>query len=249
MKMLLSATALTAALAAGACAHASTSFTNGSFEQTLSGLGGINYGGTQATGWYVPNGGYSFIFDADAANGSGVANGEYVGGLGLWSTGNGGVDTIVASPDGGNFIAQDGAFEQAPINQDITGLVVGKTYSVGFDYAAAQQIGYSGATTDLWNVSLGGGAAQSTPVIDLPSHAFSGWSYDSFRFVASATEETLSFSAVGTPGGEPPFALLDGVTFSGAPEPATWVMMILGLGGLGAAARRTRARSVGGAIA
>jgi hypothetical protein len=250
MKLVLSMAAMAAALAAGASAQATSSFTNGSFEQTLSGLGGINYGGTQAIGWYVPNGGYSFIFDAAAADGSGVANGEYAGGLGLWSTGNGGLDTLAASPDGGNFIAQDGAFEQAPINQDITGLVIGKTYKVGFYDAAAQQDGYTGATTDLWKVRLGGGAAKSTSAIDLPSHGFSGWTHDSFQFVANATEETLSFSAVGAPAGEPPFALLDGVTFSGGvAEPATWAMMILGLGGLGAAARLRRTRSLVDAIA
>ena len=54
----------------------------------------------------------------------------------------------------------------------------------------------------------------------------------------------LKFLAVGTPTGVPPFSLLDGVTMNavgGVPEPATWAMMILGIGGIGAMARRRRA--------
>jgi hypothetical protein len=226
---------------AGGSTAGATSFINGSFEATSNGLGIINYEDTQATDWSVPNGGYTFIFDAAAADGGGVPNYEYAGGMGLWSTGNGGLNTITASPSGGNFIAQDGVFELSPIQQAITGLTSGQTYNVGFYYGGAQQDGWTGDTTSQWRVTLGNSATQSTSVTSVVSHGFSGWLHQSFSFTADDTTDVLSFSALGS--GAPAFALLDGVTFgpSGVPEPAAWTLMILGVGAVGGLARRRRA--------
>jgi len=54
----------------------------------------------------------------------------------------------------------------------------------------------------------------------------------------------LSFLAVGTPAGVPPFSLLDGVSMTSAvPEPQTWGMLGLGLGLVGFAARRRKAKA------
>lgn len=64
-----------------------------------------------------------------------------------------------------------------------------------------------------------------------------------FTFTAQATSSVLSFLAVGTPSGVPPFALLDGVTLNAAtavPEPATWTMMMVGIAALGGIARSRR---------
>jgi hypothetical protein len=88
--------------------------------------------------------------------------GQY-GSLALWGTGNvgshgTGPDTIVDSPDGGNFVGMDGDFSghQQPLEQVIHGLTPGKTYTVGFDYAFAQQYGFDQDTNQYWTVSLSG---------------------------------------------------------------------------------------------
>ena len=189
----------------------------------------------------MPAGGYSFLFATSGGSTSadqGGANGQF-GNVQLWGTNNGGVDAITPSPDGGNFVASDGAFQVQPIEQTINGLVVGDSYRVSFDWAAAQQYSYTGPTTDQWSVSLGG-QTEDTPVIDLDSHSFSGWESESLVFTATSSSEVLSFLANGTPGSsEPPFALLDGVQLNQTPEPGTLTFLLTGgLAGFGALNRR-----------
>ena len=60
------------------------------------------------------------------------------------------------------------------------------------------------------------------------------------NFTPTATTQTLTFLSIGTPDGLPPMAALDGVSLT-VPEPATWAMMLLGFGGMGATLRRRRA--------
>ena len=60
------------------------------------------------------------------------------------------------------------------------------------------------------------------------------------KFTAKSTSQLLSFLSIGTPLGLPPAALLDGVSLTTVPEPATWAMMIMGFFGLGAVLRRRR---------
>jgi hypothetical protein len=62
-------------------------------------------------------------------------------------------------------------------------------------------------------------------------------------FTATAASEALTFIAVGTPSGEPPFVLLDGVGFTAVPEPATFALLGIGLVGIGAVGRRLKKRS------
>jgi hypothetical protein len=58
-------------------------------------------------------------------------------------------------------------------------------------------------------------------------------------FTPTATTQTLKFLSLGTPDGLPPIAALDGVSLT-VPEPATWAMMLVGFGGIGAMIRRRR---------
>ncbi len=237
-------------------AQATTSFNNGSFESTTAGgHGGIVDGGGQmsynidVTDWTTT--GYNFLFaSGTASNGTGTSGAD--GGIQLWGPGNGSSNGLPASsPDGGNYVAADGAYEVAPVSQQITGLTGGDYYSVGFYWAGAQQYNFNGVNTEQWMVNLGntdtfvanggdtggsftGGETQSTSVVDNASHGFTGWVYQTFTFQADATSEVLSFLAVGTPTGEPPFALLDGVSFQAAvPEPSTWILMFGALGLMG----------------
>ena len=222
-----------------ASAASANSFQNGDFA-TNTGNGQVSVTTTVA-GWYIPAGGYSFLFANGTEDHGAGAVGQY-GSLYLWTNNNGGNSAIGTPPSGaGQFIAIDGAFQQQPLNQDITGLHIGKTYTVGFDYGYSQQFAFDGDTIQRLDVSLGNSAVQSTPQLTNPNHNFTGWYHDSMSFVADSTSETLSFLAYGNLP-VPPFALVAGVTFTpdGVPEPSAWMMTILGVAALGAAARRRR---------
>jgi len=202
--------------------------TNGGFE-TNTGSGQLGFN-TSATDWATS--GYNFLFAPGTGDTSG-ANGQY-GGLSLWGPNNGSANGLPAtSPDGGYYVAADADFQVGAITQAINGLTPGEEYTVGFWWGAAQQLGYTGTTTQQWQVTLGS-ETQSTSVFTNPSEAFSGWMYQTFNYTATSTSEVLSFLAVGSPQ-IPPFTLLDGVslnpTTSAVPEPGS-VALMLGILGL-----------------
>jgi len=140
---------------------------------------------------------------------------------GLWGAtpgyqnGNG----ITGSPSGGWFLQADGFDHRTPMKQTITGLEIGSTYTLSFEYAHAQENGVDGNTTQRWEVTFGGDS-YFTPDVFLPSHGFKGWYTATTEFTATATSEVLSFLAYGTPS-VPPYLLLDGVslTKNSVPEP------------------------------
>jgi hypothetical protein len=207
-------------------AHAANLVTNGGFETTTNGSNFQFDILTAATGW--TSSGYNFLFSPGAADTSGSL-GQY-GNLTLWGPNNGSANGLPASsPDGGNYVGADGAFGVGAISQTITGLTSGNTYTVSFFWAGAQQNGFNGDTTEQWIVSFGG-QTQSTAVLNNADHGFTGWQSQSFAFTADGTSDVLSFLAVGTPNGVPPFALLDGVSVSdSAPEPGAFTMVLGGL--------------------
>lgn len=227
-------------------ARANTNYvTNGSFETTTNGTGQLTFN-TVATAWTslsdgAGNDGYNFLFAAGTAD-NGGATGTF-GNLKLWGPNDGSPNLLPpTSPDGGDFVAADGAFEIGAIQQQITGLTIGAQYTLGFWWGGAQQSGFSGITTDQWKVSLGD-LTQSTGIITDPSHGFTGWEYQTLTFIADNVNPMLSFLAVGTPVGEPPFALLDGVSLQQTPEPGTEALLGLGLLAIPLAARLLKKRS------
>jgi hypothetical protein len=239
---------ITLLLAFAASAQATNLVTNGSFtDSTGGGQLGFN---TTATDWATS--GYNFLFTSGSADSTGV-NGS-AGNLKLYGPGDGSANGLPASsPDGGNYVGADGAYEVGAITQTISGLTALHTYAVSFYWAAAQQSGFGctspanpgGCTTDQWQVSLGG-QTLSTPVANtgLSQGGFSGWMYQTLIFTATSATETLSFLAVGTPSGQPPFALLDGVSLTATPEPGTFMLMagtlLLGVGRLAHRKRNTK---------
>jgi hypothetical protein len=215
--------------------------TNGDFSSNGGG-GQLNHT-TYATDWSVAgsSGSYAFLFTSGAQAVSGVP-GQY-GTLGLYGP-------IPSSPDGGAFIGADPSYQPGAISQTINGLTVGANYVLSFDWAGAEQTIASGAhgegpTTEGWQVSLGG-QTQSTGTDNTPAGGFSAWQNQQFTFTATSTSELLSFLATGGPSSSlPPFSLLDGVSLNqvtSTPEPASWTMLVGGLGLLGCA-RFTRAKN------
>jgi len=199
--------------------------TNGSFETTTNGNGQLGYN-TNATGWTTT--GYNFIFAPGTADVVGDTTGS-AGSLALWGPNDGSNNGLPGtSPDGGNFVAADPVYNQGPIYQTINGLTIGQTYVLGFYWGGAQQYSFTGPTTEGWDVTLGS-VTQDTVALSNVNHGFTGWYYQTFNYVATSASETLSFMAVGTPNGLPPFALLDGVSLQAAPEPGTLALIGLGL--------------------
>lgn len=219
---------------------------NGNFE--LSSAGGnkrINgttpvAGYTTLTGWTSSEkgsdvnsgkGGYNFLLNGATATTSSSA-------LRL----EGGANGFTGSPTGGNFFASDSQWYPGVLSQLISGLTIGTSYLLTFDFALAQQTGYTGANYDnYWQVGFGN-ASQNSTKLTIPDNGFSGWKTATMAFTATSASEMLSFLARGTAPGAPPFMLLDNVALNAAqvPEPATWTMLLGGLGLIGFMARRRR---------
>lgn len=150
------------------------------------------------------------------------------------------------SPNGGNFVALDGdpAYRDS-VYQTISGLVIGATYQISFYQAGAQQAGSSGPTTDRLQVDFGledGVASQLSTLInnDDPGPT-TPWTLETMYFVAANTSQVLRFIGVGTPGGQPPITLLDGISVQQVPEPASLVLVGSGvIALLGFSRRRVR---------
>ena len=225
------------ALAIGTGAHAATNLvTNGSFTSSSYGATnnqfGTGVGGQGVTGW-TGNGGYNIYFGTSPQTNASTqysppSTGEHFG-----STFN------ALSPDGGAFVALDGdSAVQGGISQILTGLDTTKTYTLTFDWAAAQLANRAGDITEQLQVSFGG-QTFVTQLVPVTSQGFSGWQTATMFFTPTAATQTLSFLSLGTPGNLPPMAVLDGVSLT-VPEPATWAMMLVGFGGIGAMIRRRR---------
>ena len=244
------AVGLTAALLSFGAARpsqATSMIVNGSFESLKTNASlqfGTGYASNGSpiqtvTGWATS--GYNFVFLPGTADTTGATGAS--GGLALWgpgsNSGTGPANGLGSSPDRGNFIAADGAYQVAAITQTINNLSPGSTAVVSFYWAGAQQYGnqYNSATSEQWTVGFTGDPNQATPVVQDAVHGFTGWMQQTFSFVVRSTTETLSFLATGTPNGQPPFSLLDGVTLTQVPEPASWAVLLAGCGLAGLAAR------------
>jgi len=211
---------------------------------------------------------------------SGSAPKNYFGNVGLnsWSEGNGGGLVFVDapgtasdgsylsvygpfpnSPAGGNFIEADGnPMYGSVIYEVISGLTVGKTYSLGFYQAGGQQTGFGGpgvTTTQQWVVSLGTeyltdtvgansgtysnadptASTALTPLMTTPAQSYTPWQYVNVNLTADATTDVLSFLAWGDGGStanEPPIVFLSGINAGDpvpTPEPGTWAIFGAGL--------------------
>jgi PEP-CTERM motif len=177
----------------------------------------------------------------------------------------------VTVPAGTNFFQADGNpdFENT-IFQTVSGLTAGTTYSLQFQQAAGQQVGFSGATTEEWKVFLGVGGigvdCSTNPctvtgtannlevdstLMNTPSQQNINWNSVNMDFTPTSADlgggssAVLTFLAWGDNGSTtnlPPTVFLEGVnTTPVVPEPATLTLIGVGLLGLGAFSLRRRA--------
>lgn len=248
--MRLSTLIAATALAVGSIGFASATpvnlVQNGTFAQTNNGtsvptqFGDGSGGGFTAqqfiTDW-TGNNGYEIWYPNTTAAVNQNAIGEYT------STHNEMLyGPILAPPNGTQtFVGLDGDQSngvQSSIGQNLTGLTVGATYTVSFDWAAAQLQSRTGETQTWLQVSFGSQFETTTP-LDNPSESFTGcsvtsWCSTSFNFVADRSSEFLNFLSFGTPSGLPPVALLTNVSVVHAvPEPPELAMFGIGLLGIG----------------
>lgn len=224
---------------------------NGGFENLSAGTAGLQLAhGTTTTndkrviakGWDSYNGndgGYNFILNGSTAHKHGYS-------MRL----EGHKDDFFMSPSGGNFFASDSQYHPGVLSQLINGLTIGTNYVLTFEYALAQQYGWTGANYDnFWEVSFSDGLkdtktaanTQKTDPLSIPEKGFSGWQTATMAFTATSTSEWLSFFAKGTAPGGPPFMLLDNVQLNAeVPEPASLALLLGGLGLMGFMVRRRR---------
>ena len=128
----------------------------------------------------------------------------------------------VASADGSGWIIQmDGdPTLNANLSQTLTGLTQGQEYIVGFYQAGGyvnQPSSYNQPTRNQFRVTFG----STTKTGALMNMAFGEvvepWSYQQLTFTASSSSQLLSFVNVGGPLGQPPIALLSGVSVQAVP--------------------------------
>ena len=216
----------------------STTSSNGNFELTNNGQYGT------VTGWTTANSPstnpYNLLFSSNQSTQAGSVLGQYS------TAGSGneylpGVTTL--SPSGGNFMALDGDINVAgALQQNITGLTVGRLYELDFYWGVAELASRNGPVSDYLQVSFGN-STSSTTSYSVPAQGFSGWKTATMYFTAQTTSQLLSFLSVGTPAGLPPIGLLDGVSLTAAPEPSAIALFVVGLGGLGLLRRRKAAKA------
>ena len=217
------------ALALGTAANAANLVQNGGFETTT-----LPSPGGNATA-YVPN--WSVAFGVTLwfpGTGDVLPNASA-----MWGPNDGSANGLPAtSPAGGNYLEQDANFVTASFGQTITGLTPNARYKLGFWWAAAQWYYAAGVpTTNQWFASLGA-QTQQTAIVTVPYAGFHPWKHESFIYTPSNATEILSFISLGS--GDPPLALLDGVTLTAVPDMDTWVLLVLGFGVLGLAGRMQR---------
>ncbi len=118
----------------------------------------------------------------------------------------------------GNYVEADGnpSFENS-FSRKLTGLTINQKYQLSFYQGASQQVGFDGATTNQWIVSLGtsAGGLSVTPIGSTGFDSYSDPGDSHASIVASPLMTVPSHGVVGQ--GNRTWNFLDSQTESGAP--------------------------------
>lgn len=136
-----------------------------------------------------------------------------------WTVGAGQLDVIGSywsASNGKNSLDLNGSKSGGTISQMITDLVVGKTYTLSFDIAGNPD---GSPVEKLMEVLVGAGSWEFSFDNTGTSRTAMGWLTQTVSFVASATEELLSFKSL-VPTGAYGMALDNVLISEAAPQPA-----------------------------
>jgi hypothetical protein len=219
------------ALTAGS-ASAAVVISDPSFESPTLSAGGYEYG--------VQNGAQHSSDGTDAA----ATGMTFSNGAGVQS--NGSAWGFQTAPDGTQTAFLQSYNNQIPgtITQGVTGLDAGDLYHLTLDIADRPGYAVDPVTVEYWAI-IG-----STPTLESTLGTFTpgstSWTSVTGSFKADAPTGYFSYS-VAQNAGDADIGL-DKVTISPVPETATWMLMLLGFGGLGAMMRAARRDGAGALV-
>ena len=84
-------------------------------------------------------------------------------------------------------------FQPGAISQTINGLIAKQSYTVPFDWEAAQQSGFTGDTTEQFQIGFGS-ETQPIGIVSDASHSSTAWQTQSFAFTRTAAATFCGFS-------------------------------------------------------
>lgn len=133
----------------------------------------------------------------------------------------------------GDWVGSTACSFSCPLDQSLP-TVAGQSYNLSFAYNAGEASGLAG-TPGFVELKVYWGTTLVKDILGGPI----GWNEFTINNLVAPTESTqLEFVGIKVPNR----IGLDDVSVSGVPEPATWIMMILGFGFVGASLRRARSR-------
>lgn len=169
-------------------------------------------------------------------------SGQSFGAGSVWTVGSGSVDQIgtywQTTPDGGDSIDLDGT-SPGSLSQDVGKLAAG-SYELTF-YLSGNPDG--GPTTKQASITLGGTPQTvSYTLTGANSDSNMLWTPEKLFFTTTGGDTSLAFTSLDS-GNTPYGAAIGEISLVAVPEPATWTMLMLGVGALGAGLRRSRRQS------